>query len=132
MSSAKGTGPTTIPINPVASEMNEYLLIFRRDYNTKNLQLSDVEMKAHLMYWQQWLDYLKYENILAWPVQQLDPEGLVIRSDEQVNGGPYLEANESVGGMIIISAASYESASEIAKGCPVLELGGSVEIRKGN
>ncbi|MGX7835749.1 YciI family protein, partial [Campylobacter fetus subsp. venerealis] len=49
---------------------------------------------------------------------------------DQVLNGPYVEIKEAIGGMIFIKASSYEEAAEIARGCPVLTLGGNVEIRK--
>ena len=37
---------------------------------------------------------------------------------------------DTVGGYIIVEAESYEKAVEIAKGCPILENNGTVEIRE--
>jgi len=34
-----------------------------------------------------------------------------------------------VGGFTLIQARDLEQAVEISKGCPILELGGSVEVR---
>ncbi len=38
--------------------------------------------------------------------------------------------SDTVGGYIIVEADSYEKAVEIAKGCPILENNGTVEIRE--
>lgn len=46
-----------------------------------------------------------------------------------VTDGPYMESKEMVGGFFVVRAESLEAAIEIAKGCPDLELGGSVEVR---
>jgi hypothetical protein len=46
-----------------------------------------------------------------------------------VINGPYAEVKESIGGLILIRAVDYAVAAEIAKGCPILALGGNVEIR---
>lgn len=37
---------------------------------------------------------------------------------------------DTVGGYIIVEADNYDKAIEIAKGCPILENNGSVEIRE--
>jgi len=37
---------------------------------------------------------------------------------------------DTVGGYIIVEADNYEKAVEIAKGCPILENNGTVEIRE--
>ena len=34
-----------------------------------------------------------------------------------------------VGGYIIVEAKGLDHAVEISKGCPILEIGGSVEVR---
>ena len=43
--------------------------------------------------------------------------------------GPYAEAKDLVGGYIVIQAENLAHAAEISKGCPILEVGGSVEVR---
>jgi hypothetical protein len=57
-------------------------------------------------------------------------KGKVVKANKSVTNGPYVEIKESIGGMAIIKANSYEEAAEIAQGCPILEFGGNVEIRK--
>jgi hypothetical protein len=48
-----------------------------------------------------------------------------------VTNGPFGEIKETIGGMIVVKAASAEEAVEFAKGCPVLTgEGNSVEVRK--
>ena len=37
---------------------------------------------------------------------------------------------DTVGGYITVESDSYENAVAIAKGCPILENGGSVEVRE--
>jgi hypothetical protein len=42
--------------------------------------------------------------------------------------GPYAEAKDLIGGYTVISADSLDEATEIARGCPFLVVGGTVEI----
>jgi uncharacterized membrane protein len=42
---------------------------------------------------------------------------------------PVVENNESAGGVITITAENLEEAVELSKSCPVLDYGGSVEVR---
>ena len=45
--------------------------------------------------------------------------------------GPYMEGKEMVGGYLICKTSDYDSAVEIAKGCPILEFeDGAVEVRE--
>tara|TARA_R110002051_G_scaffold314666_1_gene391965 strand:- start:20388 stop:20726 length:339 start_codon:yes stop_codon:yes gene_type:complete len=108
--------------------MDEFLLIFRRDFLEKESQPSPNEMQAHLMHWQKWFESLKRQDRLAAPLKRWDGKGVVVNSKEVTNG-PYVEMKESIGGMIFIKAKDYEDAAAIAKNCPILELGGNVEIR---
>ena len=112
--------------------MNEFLLVFRRDYNTKKAGISDQQMQIHLKRWDDWLDYLVSENILARPFQSLDAQGIILNPNNNVAPGPYFELKESIDGLIVIKADNYEEALKIARDCPILEVGGNVEIRLGN
>jgi len=109
--------------------MNEFVLVFRRDYTTKETQPTQKELSTHLKHWQDWFLSLAAQNKLARPIQRWDAQGLVIQSDKTVKDGPYLENNRSMGGLIFIRARDYDEAEEIAQNAPVLDLGGTVEIR---
>jgi hypothetical protein len=43
--------------------------------------------------------------------------------------GPYAETKEVVGGYLFLTVANMEEATEIAKQCPGLPLGLTVEVR---
>ncbi len=109
--------------------MNEFLLIFRRDHITKEAQPSPEQMQASVKQWQDWLGGIAAQNKLARPLQRWDAGGRVVKQNQTVTNGPYAEIKESIGGLIIIKATDYDEASEIAKSCPILQLGGNVEIR---
>lgn len=110
--------------------MDEFLLIFRRDYKSKEAQLSPDELQLQMKDWQKWFRGLVAEDRLARPPQRWDGDGVIVDKNKTVTNGPYAEIKESIGGMIVIKAESYEDAAEIAKGSPVLQFGGNVEIRK--
>lgn len=111
--------------------MSEFILIIRRDYKTKDIQLSTRELQLHLEEWRIWLKELGKSAMLINPVQQLDREGRILKYDSEVCNGPYIEVKESMGGILFLKAANYQQAVEIAKGCPILDIGGNVEIREG-
>jgi hypothetical protein len=110
--------------------MEEFLLIFRRDVINKENQPSPEQMQKQVKQWQDWFGKLTAQHKLSRPPQRWDRDGKIVRADKQVINGPYAEIKESIGGMIFVRAADYDEAAEIAKGCPVLEVGGNVEIRK--
>jgi hypothetical protein len=46
-----------------------------------------------------------------------------------VTNGPYAEIKEMISGYIIVKAGDIDGAAELAKGCPILNVGGNVEVR---
>ncbi len=50
--------------------------------------------------------------------------------DNSAVNGPFVEIKESIGGYSLVKSESYEDAIEIAKSCPILPVGGHVEIRE--
>ncbi len=55
-----------------------------------------------------------------------------IKNGKVAIDGPYTETKEIVGGYFLYEAKDLDEATEIAKGCPHLGFGGSVEIREIN
>lgn len=108
--------------------MSEFLLVFRRDYKTKEIQPSAEQLQQHLAHWQEFFASLK--DKLAKPIQKFDPQGKIVMGSDSISEGPYAEVTQSIGGLVIINATDYEEAVAIAKTCPVLELGGSIEVRQ--
>lgn len=54
----------------------------------------------------------------------------VVKSSQKiVTDGPYAEAKDVVGGYIVVEARDLAQAVDLAKGCPILDVGGSVEVR---
>jgi hypothetical protein len=47
-----------------------------------------------------------------------------------VTNGPYVEIKELIGGYSMIKCDTLEEATEISKGCPILLVGGNVEVRQ--
>ncbi|WPU90923.1 YciI family protein [Mucilaginibacter sabulilitoris] len=111
--------------------MKEFLFIFRRDFKAKEIQPAEYELEKNVKHWKDWLDLLTEKGLLAQKHKSWDAEGSVMKPGESVTNGPYAEIKHSIGGMVVIKAENYDQAGEIAKGCPIFELGGSVEIRMG-
>lgn len=109
--------------------MSEFLLVFRRDHQTQELQPDPEQLRDHLKHWADWFRSLAAQDKLAYPVQRLDREGKVL-TNQQVASGPFITRQNSVGNLILLRARDYQEAVELAQGCPVLELGGTVEIRR--
>jgi hypothetical protein len=52
-----------------------------------------------------------------------------VAADNSVSEGILISENQTLGGNMIVKAADLNEAAEIAKGCPILLMGGNVEIR---
>jgi len=111
--------------------MNDFLLIFRRDFKSPETQPTAEQLKDHLQQWKDWYETLAAEDRLSRPLQRWDADGRVLKSNNSVTNGPYAEIKETIGGLVIIKAESYEDALSVAQGSPILNVGGSVEVRKG-
>ena len=56
-------------------------------------------------------------------------EGNLILKDGQVENTINVSNNETLSGNMVVKSSSLKDATEMAKGCPILTLGGSVEVR---
>ncbi len=91
--------------------------------------MSAAEMQAHVKKWYVWSDALMAKGH-SLQGQPLADRGRTIRGkDRIITDGPYAETKDLVTGAMIITAASFDEAVELARDCPVFELGGSVEVR---
>lgn len=109
--------------------MKEYLLLFRGGYD-RIMQQPEQEFLSHMDKWKKWMNNLEKQKIFV-AAQPLGRTGKqVIGRDKVVTDGPFVEGKEIVGGYLICKALSYDEAVVIAKGCPILEAGGIVEVRE--
>ncbi|HTF03589.1 MAG TPA: YciI family protein [Bacteroidia bacterium] len=109
--------------------MNEFLLVFRRDAVSNEPAMSPEQMQAMMKPWQDWMGSLAAQNKLVDAGNRLEPDGYVVKPNNVVTNGPYVEVKEAVGGYTIIRANSLEEAMELSKDCPILKVGGTVEVR---
>lgn len=109
--------------------MKEFLLVFRRDFVSQDAQPSPEQLQAMMKPWQDWMGSLGAQNKLSNAGNRLASEGRVVKPSNVVTNGPYVEIKEAVGGYIIVKAKTIDEAAELAKGCPVITIGGSVEVR---
>jgi len=109
--------------------MKEFLLVFRRDAVNNDQQLSPEQMQSMMKPWQDWMGSLAAQNKLVSSGNRLDSDGRVIKPGKVITNGPYVEIKEAIGGYIIIRADSIDEAAELSKGCPILNVGGNVEVR---
>jgi hypothetical protein len=110
--------------------MKEFLLVFRGEYEAMPQKASEEEWQAAAKKWQDWIGGIAAQNKWVAPGQQLTPGGKVVRANGVVTDGPYTEIKETLMSYCTIRAESLEEAADLAKGCPILSIGGNVEVRE--
>jgi hypothetical protein len=106
--------------------MSEFTYFFRG----RKTSGSPEEMQRHFEKWVAWFKELNAQGRMKDPGHPLEPTGKVVTGKQKVvNDGPFAEAKDVVGGYIIVEANDLPHAAELSKGCPIFEVGGSVEIR---
>lgn len=109
--------------------MKEFLLLFRGDYQAVP-QGDGTDWQAMAQKWQDWIGSLTAQNKWVAPGQQLTPAGKVVRANGVITDGPYTEIKETLFSYCTIKAASLAEAAELAQDCPILLIGGTVEVRE--
>ena len=107
--------------------MKEFMMIFRHT-NSNNYTPSAEEMQEGMKEWQNWIGGIAAQVKLV-STHQLGFEGKILKANCIVLDGPHISLKEMVGGNMIVKAGSLEEAVEMAKGCPILGMGGNIEIR---
>jgi hypothetical protein len=108
--------------------MAKFLFVYRRGSDIAN-KMTPEEMQKHMQKWQTWIGEGLQKGWILNAGDALTQEGRVVNAKKVVLDGPFVESKEIVGGFSIIQAATIDAAAELAKGCPALLTGGSVEVR---
>jgi hypothetical protein len=106
--------------------MAKFLYIFRGGGMARQ---SPQEMQQQMQKWGAWIQQLSQDGHFK-AGEPLESGGKVVRGKKKaVTDGPYAEAKDLVGGYLLIEARDLEEATELSRGCPVLDVDGTVEIR---
>lgn len=111
--------------------MPSYMLLLYSDpANWMNLGPEDIQKAIEKF--MAWGEKLRGSGAYLASHKLADDAGKVLRGKGQarVIDGPYSETKEVLGGYYLIKAKDYNEASEIARSCPNLEYGGTVEVRQ--
>jgi hypothetical protein len=111
------------------SQMNEFLLVFRRNEVSSETQPSPEQLQSMMKQWQDWIKNIAAQNKLVSSGNRLSSDGRVVKENNVITNGPYVEMKETIGGYIIVRADSLDEAAELSKDCPILNIGGNVEVR---
>ncbi len=106
--------------------MSEFTFLFRG----RDTSASPEQMQKTMEKWVAWMKDLGAKGHIKDQGHPLELTGKVVKGRQKiVNDGPYAEAKDVVGGYMVIEAKDLAQATELSKGCPILEVEGSVEVR---
>jgi hypothetical protein len=106
--------------------VKDFMLVFRMAMNPQ-YQPTAEEMQAMKTAWGNWIGGIAQQAKLV-SSHQLGFEGQIV-AGQSSNGGYWVSEGQSVSGNLVLKANDLAEATEIAKGCPILTMGGSVEVR---
>jgi len=111
--------------------MSQFLYLYRMTDASRQAAMGSPEQAQQSMQrWMTWMRELDTKGHLKDRGQPLERTGKVVRGQQKsVTDGPYLEAKDLVGGFTLVEARDIDQAVELSRGCPILDGGGSVEVR---
>lgn len=106
----------------------EFMLIFRDTEVEK--RLSGDQLTESLQRFNDWLERWSKRGMVKGG-QPLASEGKVLSKADQrvIKDGPFAESKEIVGGYVIVFADNLEEATKVAEDWPLMDYGGTVEVR---
>lgn len=108
--------------------MKEYML-FIRGGDARMAHLSEEETKAHMDRWGAYMGEIAQKGHLVGGLP-FTMDGKVLTTSGVKNDIVRSEGGDAIGGYLHFKADNYDQATELAKGCPVFEHDGSIEIRE--
>ena len=107
--------------------MDEYILIFRHEDGKKIA--SPEQMQIWMQQTMDWIGTISAKNKFVGGTGLPFDDARVVHHSKVVTNGPFGDIKETIGGYIVVKAESAEEAAQIATGCPILNIGGNVEVR---
>lgn len=111
--------------------MSQFVYLYRStDAQRAENMGSPERAQQNMQKWMAWMGELDKKGHLKDRGQPLDRTGKVVRGQQKtVTDGPFTEVKDLVGGFSIVEARDIDQAAELSRGCPILDGGGSVEVR---
>lgn len=111
--------------------MSQFIYLFRSsDEGRREAMGTPERAQKSLQAWLAWIHELEAKGHLKNRGLPLDPTGKVVRGKGAlVTDGPYVEAKDLVLGFIVVEARDIDEAVALSQACPLVQGGGSVEIR---
>jgi hypothetical protein len=107
--------------------MSEFVYLYRGGERPTG---SPEQMQQQMQKWMAWMKELGDKGHLKDPGHPLERTGKLVKGKQKtVTDGPFAEAKDVVGGYTLVQATDLSQAVELTSGCPILDIGGFVEVR---
>ncbi|HWW42504.1 YciI family protein [Pedobacter sp.] len=109
--------------------MKEYILLFRHE-NVSG-KVSPEQIQQWMKQQMDWVNSIVEQNKFVSGTGLLFDDAKIVDHKKSITNGPFGDIKETLGGYIIVKAASADEAAEFAKGAPILQgEGNTVEVRQ--
>ena len=108
--------------------MANYLYLFRGGGGMKHM--SPQQLEENMGKWAAWVGQLSKQGQFKGGEPVAEEGRQLTGKRKTVTDGPFGETKDIVGGYLLVTAPSLDAATELARGCPILENDGSVEVRE--
>ncbi len=109
------------------STLKKFMMIFRFEPNNE-YQPSQEEQAQQAQDWGAFIGQLAIKERLV-GTNQLGFSGKQLSADLSVAEGINIAEGKTLGGNMIVRAKTIDEAIGMAKACPILSMGGTVEVR---
>jgi hypothetical protein len=104
----------------------EFMLIFRLE--PTNEPPTPEQLQDMHKHWGEFIGNIAMQGKLV-STYQLGFDGMQIFADHTTKEGIQISEGQTLSGNMVLKADSLEVATELAKKCPILLMGGTVEVR---
>jgi hypothetical protein len=108
------------------TQSSEFMLLFR--FEPSNEQPTQEQLQEMQKQWGAFIGTIAMQGKLV-STYQLGFEGTKIFADQTTEEGFHIAEGQTLSGNMVLKAESMEIATELAKKCPILLMGGTVEVR---
>lgn len=106
--------------------LKEFMLLFRMQ--PSNTQPTAEQIATIHQQWQKFIGGIASQAKLV-NVSRLAFDGIILSNNQTTENKIFVENNLAISGNLTLKATDIQEAEQIAKLCPVLFAGGTVEIR---
>ena len=108
------------------TQEKEFMLLFR--FEPSNTQPTPEQLQEMQKQWGEFIGTIAMQGKLV-STYQLGFEAKQIFADRTTKDGVHIADGQTLSGNMVLKAASIEVAAGLAKKCPILFMGGTVEVR---